>query len=132
MRIREAAFNEVGMRVASARARAFAATLGEAADAERGAESGTGSTRWAWRAADRVTAALSRCELGELVCDLGLGAAAFAGVDSTDPADPTRAVLRHLLRDRLVDVLRVSAGCRPFWCWPTLARDDAGGDGRGP
>lgn len=40
MKIREGAFREVGLRVASARTRALAAALGETAAAERGAEPG--------------------------------------------------------------------------------------------
>lgn len=128
MRIADDTFARVGMRVETERARAFAATLGAAADAARD-EPGpvAGDTGWAWRAVDRAIGALSRCELGALVADLGLGTAAFAGDDRADPDDPLRAVLRHLLRDRLVDVLRLSAGQRPFWCWPALAHPQPGG-----
>lgn len=127
MRIVDDAFARVGMRLGTERARAFAAALGAAADAARG-EPGpiAGGTGWAWRAVDRTLAGLSRCELGALVADLGLGSAAFAGDDRADRADPVRAVLRHLLRDRLVDVLRLSAGQRPFWCWPAIAPTQPG------
>ena len=113
MRIDEAAFGAVGLRLDSARARALAVALGEAAVAAR--TSGEGG--WAWGAVERVLGALGRAELVGLVGDLGLVGGAVGG-EAAD--DPVCDILRHLLRDRLVDVLRVGAGQRPFWPWPAV------------
>ena len=124
MHISDDAFKRVGLRVGSRQARAFVASLGDVAEAERDDAASVASNRWARRASDRALGALSRCQLGDLVADLGLGSVDFAEPDSGDPADPVRAVLRHLLRDRLIDVLRISAGQRPLWCWPAVSGGD--------
>jgi hypothetical protein len=75
-------------------------------------------TRWASWSVYRMLGSMSRCELGDLVAGLGLADVSFAAADPGDPADPARAVLDHLLRDRLIDALRVAVGLEPFWCWP--------------
>lgn len=79
-------------------------------------------TRWASLSVYRMLGSMSRCELGDLVAGLGLADVSFAAADPGDPADPARAVLDHLLRDRLIDALRVAAGLEPFWCWPAADR----------
>ena len=114
MRLDEAAFGAVGLRLDSVRARALAVALGEAADAARTA----GEGGWAWGAVERVLGALERAELVGLVGDLGL---VGITVDGETADDPVCDILRHLLRDRLVDVLRVGAGQPPFWSWEAVA-----------
>ena len=118
MRIPDDAFARVGLVADSEDTRAFADSLEEAVAAAR-TELGPASTpiSWASLAVNRLLGSLSRCELGGLVEAFGLGEVVFAHDDPGDPADPTRSVLRHLLRGRLVDLLRLSAGQPPFWCW---------------
>ena len=117
-RIPDDVFARVGLRTDSAQARAFAAALAQAAASVR-AERGPGHLPASWPAAavNRALAGLSRCQLGDLAAGLGLGEVAFGDEDRGDPADPVRAVLHHLLRDRLVDLLRLSAGQPAFWVW---------------
>ena len=118
MRIDETAFGAVGLRLESARARALAASLTEAASAARTA----GEAGWAWGAVARVLGALGPVELVGLAGDLELASVTIAAEPRPGTADdPVCDVLRHLLRDRLVDALRVGAGQPPFWAWEPLA-----------
>lgn len=69
-------------------------------------------------AVDRALHGLQPCDLAEIVEGLGLGAVTIA-VEG-DAAEARRAlseVLRHLLRGRLIDALRVSDGLPAFWSW---------------
>ncbi len=117
------AFARVGLDGDSARAREIAGALARAAtDVRARSEPVPPPAAWATLAANEVLCALSRCELGDLVCALGLGAVAFPDDDPGDPADPARPVLHHLLRDRLADALRLGSGERPFWPWDAERR----------
>lgn len=117
------AFARVGLDGDSEPARKIAGALARAARELR-ARSGADEppAAWASLAANRVLCGLSRCELGDLVGVLGLGAVAFPDDDPGDPADPARPILHHLLRDRLADALRLAAGERPFWPWDAERR----------
>lgn len=116
-RIDEAAFAQVGLRMDSARARALDGALGEVADAARTAAERTSSAR----VVDRVLGAMGRRDLVALASDLGLLTAPLGGGPDTETTpDPVADLLRHLLRDRLVDVLRIRAGQPPFWTWEAL------------
>ena len=119
MSVCPAAFDLVGLRIESSTAAAFVAALGEA---EETVEDECGDRR-EWVAVDRVIGGLSRLELVRLVDELGLGRVTVVdGEEWSAPRDPVRRVLLHLLRDRLVDALRISAGRRPFWTWDAVGR----------
>lgn len=121
--IDNAAFARVGLDPDREQARRLAAALTiEAADVRARFEPDDPPSWWAAAAVARVLDPLSRCQLGDLVAGLGLGRASFRDPDRGDRTDPTRALLRHLLRDRLIDLLRVSAGERPYWRWEADGR----------
>jgi hypothetical protein len=117
-------FAAVGLRIETARARAFAAALCHAASEERAG----GDGGWPGRAVDRVVRSVSVEQLASVIEDMGLGGFALAH-DAVDDAgaDALRALMIHLLRDQLQDALRLSAGLRPFWPWdaPVAAGEPA-------
>jgi hypothetical protein len=119
VRFDAAHFAAVGLRLETARARAFAAALCHAASEARAA----GDGGWPGFAVDRLIRSVSVEHLAGVVEDLGLGRLAISrdGVDSAG-ASAQRALMTHLLRDQLQDALRLSVGLRPFWPWnPSVA-----------
>jgi hypothetical protein len=109
-----AAFAAVGLRLETPRARAFAAALGQAAAEERAA----GEGGWPGRAVDRLIHSVELAHLAEVVADLGFGRLAPTGGAAGSGANTAlRALLTHLVRDRLQDALRVQAGLPAFWPW---------------
>ncbi|CAA9539538.1 MAG: hypothetical protein AVDCRST_MAG49-697 [uncultured Thermomicrobiales bacterium] len=123
VRIEEEAFGAVGLHLDAARARDLAAALGEAATVAQAEPGGT----WAWSAVERVLGTLGRRELAGLVANTSLVTAGTDhGPDDGSAPDPVCDVLRHLLRDRLVDVLRICAGQPPFWSWVAITTAEQG------
>jgi hypothetical protein len=152
MQIDEAALAGAGMRIGSARARGLAVALGEATDtvlAAKGSRSG-GYGAWAWYAADLVLGALPGRELAALVDDFGLATPTPVARGEGPRTDPDRRAASRLLRERLVEALRLAAdrpafrssdaaavphgrGSRPgaTAAAGTAARPSAGGSGEG-
>ena len=114
VRFDAAHFAAVGLRIETARARAFASALCHAASEERAA----GDGGWPGRAVDRLIQAVPVEQFAGVVEDMGTGGFTVSR-DAGDAAgaDALRALMTHLLRDQLQDALRLSAGVRPFWPW---------------
>jgi hypothetical protein len=114
MVIADAAFEAVGLHVGSERTDAFVAGLSREADAL--ASEGMGHR---YRVAvDRVLKGLSLFDLADLVESLGLGAVTVhADRDAAGAEKALGDVLRHLLRRRLIDAMRISDGLPAFWSW---------------
>ena len=135
VRFDDAHFAAVGLRLETARARAFAAALCQAAVEEIA----TGDGGWPGRAVDRLVRAVSVEHLAGVLEDVGPGRVAVAtDVGDDAGAETLRALLIHLLRDRLQDALRLSAGRCPFWSWdapdavdPSIVRASGAEDGAG-
>lgn len=117
LRLDEEIFAAVGLRLETARARAFAEALGQAALDERTDDGG-----WPRRAFERVAWAVPIEHLAGVTEDLGLGHLVLApGNPDAEAANALRAPLIHVLRDPLQDALRLAAGQRPFWARQALA-----------
>jgi hypothetical protein len=111
LRLDEEIFAAVGLRLETDRARAFAATLGQAAVGERTDDGG-----WSRRVVDRVVRQVPLEHLTGVTEDLGLGTLVLPPGDPDPEAEiALRALLVHVLRDPLQDVLRLAAGQRTFW-----------------
>jgi hypothetical protein len=117
LRLDNDVFAAVGLRLETDRARAFAATLGQAALAERIDDGG-----WTRRVVERVAREVPIEHLTGITEDLGLGTLVLApGDPDPEAANALRALLIHVLRDPLQDALRLAAGLRPFWVNHDLA-----------